>query len=134
MVAQGLRGLLISMRGQVIENDNGALGDLWDQRFADVGGKGRTIHCALDDPRSDQGILCQAGDQRLRAPTAKRRIHRQALAAFCPAPQPCQIGLHCGFINEDNAFRQGRNGGKPVFEPVRALLPYLCTAAFGRDQ
>ena len=134
MVAQDLRGLLVPMCGQVIEDDDCALGDLWDQHFVDVGGKGRAIHRALDDPWCDQCILCQPSDQGLGSPTSKRRIHRQALAPLCPSMQADQIGLHRGFINEDNAIRQGCDGGRAMFEPVRALLPYLGATALGGNQ
>ncbi len=119
MVTQGLCCLLVAVGRQVVEDDAGAEGDLGDQYFADVGGKGRAVHRALDEPWSDQGILCQARDQGLGSPTAERRIHRQALASFCSSSQAGQIGLHRGFINEDNAIRQCRNGRKPMFEPKR---------------
>lgn len=104
MIAQGLRGLLVAMGREVIEDDDGARRDLGDQHLADVGGKDGAVHYTLDDPRSDQGILCQACDQRLGAPTAKGRIHRQALPSFRPSTQAREVGLHRGFINEDNAF------------------------------
>lgn len=104
MVSQGLRGLLVPMGGQVIENDDGAGVDLGDQHFADVGGKGRAIHRALDDPWRDQRILCQPCDQCLRAPTSERRVHCQAFTPPRPAAQTGQVGLHCRFVNEDNAF------------------------------
>lgn len=76
MVTQGLCCLLVAVGRQVVEDDDGAGGDFGDQYFADVGSKGRAVHRALDDPRSDQGILCQARDQGLGSPTAERRIHR----------------------------------------------------------
>ena len=134
MVAQGLCCLLVPVGREVIEDDDGTRGDLGDEHFADVGGKGGAVHRTLDDPWCDQGILCQTGDQGLGSPTAKGRIHRQALAPFRPPTQAGQIGLHGSFINEDNAIRQGRNGGKPMFEPVGALLFYLGATAFGGNQ
>ncbi len=134
MVTQGVRGVLVPMRGEVVEDDDGAWCDLWDQHFADVGSKGRAVHRTLYDPRRDQCILCQARDQGLGSPTAKRRIHRQALAPFCSATQAGQVGLHCSFINKDNATRQGGNGRQPMFEPISPLMPYLGAATFGGNQ
>lgn len=134
MVAQGLGGLIVPVRGQVVEYDNGSGGDLGDQHFADVGSEGGAIHCALDDPWCDQCIWCQARDQRLRAPATKGCIHCQAFTPLPPAAQTGQIGLHCRFVNEDNAFRQGRNGRQPMSEPIGALLPYLGATALGGDQ
>ena len=43
MVAQGLRGLLVPVDGQVIKDDHSAGRDLGDQNFADLGGKGGVI-------------------------------------------------------------------------------------------
>ena len=134
VVAQGLCRFLVPVGRQVVEDNDGARRDLGDQHLADVGGKGGAIHRALYDPWCDQGILGQACDQCLCAPAAKGRIHRQALAPLCPSTQAGQIGFHCGFINKDNAFGQGCNGRKPMFEPVRALLPYLGAMALGGDQ
>ena len=92
------------------------------------------IHRAFDDPRRNQRVLGQARDQSLGCPTTKGRIHRQALAPFCPAAQAGQIGLHGRFVNEDNAIWQGGNGRQAVFEPIGTLLPHLRTSAFGGNQ
>ncbi len=134
MVAQGLCGLLVTIGGQVVEDHGSAGFDVWDQHVANVGDKGGAVHRPFDDPRCDQGIPGQACDQCLCAPAAKGRIHRQALAPLCPSTQAGQVRFYRGFINEDNAFGQGRNGRQTMSEPVRALLPYLGTTALARDQ
>ena len=127
-------GFFVVMGREVVENDCRAWRDLRDQDLLHIGREGRTIHRAIDHPRCDQSLMCQPRNQGLGSPTAERRIHRQALASFCSSTQAGQIGLHCGFINEDNAIRQGRNGRKPMFEPVSPLLPYLGATALGGNQ
>ena len=87
MVAQGLRGLFVTVGGQVIADDNCAGLDLGDQHLADGGGKGGAVHRALDDPRCDPCILGQARDQRLGPPTAEGRIQRQARTSLAAPPQ-----------------------------------------------
>lgn len=134
MVAQGLSCFLVPVGGQVVEDDDRAWGDLRNQYLADVGGECGAIHCPLDDPRSDQRVLCQTCDQSLGSPTAKWHIHRQAVPSFRPSTQAREVRLHRGFINEDNAIRQSRNGRKPMFEPVSPLLPYLGATALGGNQ
>ena len=134
MGAQGLRRFFVPMRCQIIEYDHGARRDLGDQHLADVCGKGGTVHRPLDDPWRDQCVLCQARDQCLCSPASERRVHCQTFTPLRPAAQTSQIGLHCGFVNEDNALGQGRNGGKAMFEPLRALLPYLGATALGGNQ
>ena len=84
-LGEGLCCLFVPVGRQVIESGDSAGRDLGDQHFADVGGEGGAIHCALDDPWRDQCVLCQASNQRLRTPTAKGRVHRQAFTPFCPA-------------------------------------------------
>ena len=105
MFAQGVGRLFVPMRGEIVEDDHAAWRDLRDQHLADVGGEGRTVHCALDDPRSDQCILGQARDQGLRSPASKRGVHRQPFAARGPTTQAGEVCFHRGFINKDNAFR-----------------------------
>ncbi len=134
MVAQGLCRFFVPVGREVIEDDDGAGSDLGDQHFADIGGKRGAIHRALDDPRRDQRVWGQTRDQRLRAPAAKGCVHCQAFTPLRPAAQTGQIGLHGRFVNEDNAFGQGRNGRQPMSEPIGALLPYPCATALGGDQ
>ena len=132
-VAPGLRGLLVTMRGEVVENSNGSGVDFGDKYLADVGGKGGAIYRVLDDPWRDQCVRGQTRNQRLRTPASEGSIHGQSLTAFGSAAQACQVCFHDCFINEDNPFQQGSNGGKLMFEPISALLPYLGAAALTRD-
>jgi len=134
MVTQGLCCLLVAVCGQVVEDDDGAGGDLGDEHLSDVGGKGGAIHCTLDDPWRDQGIWCQPSDQRLRSPVSEGRVHRQALPPLGPATQAREVRLHGGFVNEDNAFWQGGNGRQAVSEPAGPLLSYLGSTALGGNQ
>lgn len=69
VVAQGLRSLLVPMRGLTI---------------ADGGRNGRAVYCAIGDPWCDQRMLSQARDQGLGVPSAKGRTHRAALTASSP--------------------------------------------------
>jgi hypothetical protein len=97
-------------------------------------GKGGAVHCALDDPRRDQRILCQARDQRLRSPAAEGRVHGQPFASRGPAAQAGEVRLHCGFIEEDDALGPCAYGGKAIPHPIGPLLPHLGAAALGGDQ
>lgn len=62
---------LVFVGGEVDQDDDSARFDLRHQHFANIGCEGRAIHCALDDPRREQGVLAQSGNQRLGSPTAK---------------------------------------------------------------
>ncbi len=62
-------------------------------------------------------------------PLTVRGVHDQPLPA-----RPDQVGFDRGFVNEDSMPRSGRPRGHAMFEPIFALLPYLCRKAFGSDQ
>ena len=125
---------LVLVGGEVVEDDGGAWFDFRYQHFAHIGCEGRAIHCALDDPRCNQGVLAQPGDQRLGSPASERCVHRQPLAAQGPTPQAGEVGFHSGFVNKHNAIRVPPNRRQPMGKPFGALVPYLGTTAFRGDQ
>lgn len=127
-------GFFVAMSGEVIQDNGGARRDLRDQDLSDIGRKGGAIHRTLDDPGCNQGITHQPCDQRLCAPTSKRRIHRQAFATRGPAAQASEVRLDRCFIQKNNTFRHPRNGWQAVREPISAPLPHIGATAFGGDQ
>ena len=134
MGTQSLGSLLVAVSGKVVEDHHGSRLDLRDQDLANPGCEGGTVHCALDAPRGDQGIRCEAGDQGLCSPAAEGRIHGQACATQGPAPQAGKIGLRRGFVYENHAFRPVRDGrqamckpvGSPLYYPKKLSHPQLC--------
>ena len=131
--AQGFCRILILVGLQVVQYVGGAGLELRHQHLAHVCCEGRAIHRSLYDPWGDQPVLGQPRDQRLRAPTAKGRIHSQSLAALGSAPQTCEIGSDGCFINKHYALRLLPNRWQPMGKPISALMPYLGTAALRRD-
>ena len=127
-------GFFVAMSCEVVENNGGAWRDLRDQDLLHIGRKGRTVHCALDHPRCDQGLVGQPRNQGLGTPTAKGRIHRQAFATRGPSAQPGEVRFDRCFIKKDNAFWHPRNGWQAVCEPILTSPPHLGAAAFGSDQ
>ena len=81
-----------------------------------------------------QGNQTGGARHRVWVPQPERRIHRQARASLGAPPQAGQVRLHRGFINENDAIRQGGNGRQPVPDPVRTLLLYLGATTFGGNQ
>ena len=66
------RLIFVLVRGQIIQDDDGAGRDFLDENFSDVGGKCRCVHYAIDDPWRDQGIP----DQPLRIRFKPKRYKR----------------------------------------------------------
>ena len=54
---QGLCRALTFVGGQVVENDNSPLIKCRDQLRLDIGIESRAVHCAVDHPWRDQGVL-----------------------------------------------------------------------------
>ena len=58
-------------------------------------------HRAGDHPRCNQRILCQPGDEGLRAPFFKRRSAVKPLTLEAASAQSGEIGFDGGFVNKD---------------------------------
>lgn len=127
-------GLPVPVGGEIVENDHRAGGDLRDQNLPDICREGGAIHCALDDPRCDQGLMGQPGDQGLGPPTAKRGVHGQSRTTRAPASQAGKIRFHRRFVKKDNTFRRFGDGGQAMPDPIMALFPYLRASAFNGHQ
>ncbi len=134
MVTEGCLGLLVSMRGEIVEDHGGAGLDLGDQHIADVGNKGGTVHRPLDDPRRDQIGCPQPCDQRLGSPRPKRRGCCQPCAAQRSPPRSCQIGFDGCFVKEHNTFRHGADRRGTMGEPIGPGPFYPCSLAFIRNE
>lgn len=127
-------GFLVPVDGEVVENDDRAGGDLRDQNLPDICREGGAVHCAIDDPRRDQSLMGQPGDQGLGPPTAKRGVHGQPRSTRAPASQAGEVRFHRRFIKEDNTFRRFDDGGQAMPDPVMALFPYLRASTLGGNQ
>jgi len=127
-------GFFVAMGSEVVQNHCGAGRDFGDQHLADICSECRTVHCSLDDPGGNEGVVGQACDEGLRTPAAKRCVHRQTFAAWGPPAQAGEIGFDRCFVKKYNAFRHARYGGQVVGEPVFASLSYIGSAALGGNQ
>jgi hypothetical protein len=74
------------------------------QNLLDIGQEQFSIDCAIDDEWSGQAVAAQRADKGGRLPMSMRNGSNQAMTTFCPAIAPGHVGLHPGFINE-NEFR-----------------------------
>jgi hypothetical protein len=63
------------------------------------------IHRSRDHPRCNQRILCQPGDEGLRAPFSKRRSAVKPLTLEAASAQTGEIGFDGGFVNKDQPVR-----------------------------
>ena len=116
---------------KVVQYDDGAGRQDRHQNLFDIRGEGGTVHRALDDPRCYQPVRRQACNERLRAPVAKGGVHLKPLAARGAAPQPGEVCLHRGLVNEHKPLWLQSHGRHAARQPIVPRLPYPGAAALG---
>lgn len=102
-VADGLACLLALMTSQIVENDDVALCQGWDKGLLDPGCEGYAVDRPVQDERSDDTVMTQPGQEGQRLPMAVGHLGQIGLTARAPAACPGHVGLHPGFIDEDQA-------------------------------
>lgn len=74
-------------------------------------------HGALDDPWSDEFVASQARHERLRSPLAERRVDPQSFAAWATPVQRRHVGLHAGFVDEEQSCWLATHEGLATVSP-----------------
>ena len=134
--AKDFFGFLAFVGGEVVEDDDVAGPKLWSELGFDIGVEDQPVHGRIDNPRGDEALAAQPGNQGLGAPMAERRLGSQPLAFQKPSAQPDHFGVGAGFIEEDQPallFSHERLAAFDPFAPrldnVRPVL-FRCQKAF----
>lgn len=89
----------------------------------DIAFEDLAVHCALDDPRRDEAIAAQAGNEGRRAPMSEGRVRQVALTLRRRAGALGQPGVGRGFIMKTRRPKTlAKNGFRPVKQRSRAAL------------
>ena len=88
------------VRAKIVHDDDVAVPQGRDQNLLDVEKEGFAVDRPLEEPRSGNAIVAQSGHEGHGLPAAVRHLGVEALAARCPAPQRCHIGLGPGLVDE----------------------------------
>ena len=107
---------------EIIEDDHIAASQARHQLGADIGIEGRAVHGLVDDPGGDKSITPQTGDEGLRVPLSERRIGHEPLSPWAASAQRCHVGLHTGFIQEDQPCRVAMHERLAALDPCPAGL------------
>lgn len=107
------------VEGDVVENDDIARRQFGNELGFDVSLEDGGVHRRIDDPRRDEAMTAQTGDEGLCLPATERRVGLVTFALRRPAGALGQLGVRRGLINEDQT-RQG-----PVEEALASLDPKL---------
>ena len=127
-------GLSVFVGREVVADHDSPRFDLRYKNFADVGCEGLPVHCAFDDPRSNQAIVGQASDEGLGSPGTEGSRSVEPGSALRSPAQPCHVRFDAGLIDKDNTMRSLCNGWQRPAEPVAPRLPYMGFAPLIRDE
>src|SRR5271165_7416629 len=90
--------------GQIVEHDNVALGEGWDQDLLDIGAEHLAVDGSIDHPRRSDAIVAEGGDECHGLPMTMRDMRSQAFLSRTPAAQGLHIRLHPRFVDEDQTL------------------------------
>ena len=131
---QGLCRAWTFVGGQVVEDDNRPRIKRRSQLRFDIGVESRAVHCAVDHPWRDQGVLRQTGNERLSTPLA------EGCSAIEPFPdrrsptQPREVCLDRRFVDENQPVRLRAHAELTVRDPITAGLAQRRPITFCCDQ
>ena len=100
----------------------------------DVGVERGPVHRACDDPRRDQVVAGQPGDEGLGLPASERGDTEQPLSHWAAPAQPGHVRFYGGFVNEHKAVRFRGHARLTQWQPVAPGLLQVGPLAFLRDQ
>lgn len=100
-MANQLGGALVLVEADIVENDDVAGRQFGSELSFDVALEDGGIHRRVDDPRRDETVASQPGDEGLRLPFAEWRMPPVALALRRPAGAFGQLGVGRRLIDED---------------------------------
>jgi hypothetical protein len=89
---------------KIVEHDDVAGAQGWDEDFADIAKKALAVDRPVEDAGCDDPVVAQRRHQGERLPVAVRHLGNQSLAAGSPSPQPGHVRLDPGFVDEHKAF------------------------------
>ena len=91
------------------------------------------IHSTFGDPRCNNAVMCQTGDERLGAPCPEGRAHVEAFSAQASATLAGHVGFYGSSINEDDLLGLSGNGRPPPAEPGMSGTSHMGFSTFVRD-
>ena len=112
-LAQGFGGLLVLVRGKIVQDDHGSRRQLRRKLRADIGFKRGAVHRAFDHPGRNHAIRAQPGDEGLRIPRPERGRRLQTPAFQRPSAKAREVGFDASLVPcpagncEANAERGG---------------------------
>ncbi len=114
--ADRLAGRCSLVASQVVEDDDVAGRERGNEELLDIGRERLAVDRAIEHERGIDPVVPESCKEGLCPPATKRGLADQLLSPGRPAPDRGHVGLHPGFIDEDEA---------PWIKPTLVLAPLL---------
>jgi|GEM_PF-6777086 len=132
----GLNGLSDGNRfvgGQVVDNDDIARGQRWNQSLLDIGQESRSIHGSVRNHRSGHTRQSESADECGGFPVTMRNRRSASFSSRRTSPHPCHFDRGPYLIDENQPLgRQIRPPIEPSLSTLRNVraLPFACVRCF----
>lgn len=127
---QDFGGFCAFVNGKVIQDDNVTWRERGSQLGLDIGIEGYPVHGVVNDPWGSQTIATQSGDEGLRSPMSKWRIHMQSLTARASTTQAHHLRVHGCFVYENKTMWFQPHHGLALGDPDITIQPNCRACAF----
>lgn len=104
-IAHGVTGLSAFVASQIVEDDDIADFEGWDEALLDPCGERDPVDRAIEHEGSDNATAAQASQKGQRLPVTMRNLCDQRVSALAPAACARHVGLDPGFVDEDKPIR-----------------------------
>jgi len=91
--------------GQIIHRDDLPGRECRHQALFEIAEEDFAVHRGVDNKRSGDAVVTQAGDERGHLPVAVRNLCDEPLAARAASARPGHIGRSAGLVDEDELLR-----------------------------
>ena len=118
------------MSGQIVDDDDVAFFEGWDELGLDIGFEDSAVHRRIDDKGRGEGAATQSGDKGLGLPMAERGFGPEAPALQATSAQARHFRRGSGLVEEDQPLRLEPHPGLPLSAPFLSRLADIGAIAF----
>ena len=124
------------MSGQIVDDDDVAFFEGWDELGLDIGFEDSPVHRRIDDEGRGEGVATQSGDEGLGLPMAERGFGAAALAPQATSAQGASFSQArhfrggSGLVEEDQPMRLEPHLGLALSPPFLSRLADIGAIAF----
>ena len=125
--ANGLAHRSSLMTSEIVQNDNVARSQGWDENLVDIEPERLAVDGTGEQPWRIDAVVPESGEEGHRLPSAVRNLRAKPATTKSPPPQRRHVGFGPGLVDEDQA---GRFNPVLTGDPLRAPSGDVGTVLF----